>query len=63
MGVVEADGEGTLLKIGADDIDWLSGFLIGLAIPFEVVRPSALRDQVREIALRVAHAHSRAPVA
>ena len=58
VGVVEPDGEGALLRIGADDAEWLAGYLIGLAVPFEVLRPADLRDQVRKIAERVTHAHS-----
>jgi len=52
------DGYGTLLRIGADDIAWLAGYLVGLAFPFEVLRPAEIRLQVKQLAERVARAHT-----
>ncbi len=47
-----------MLKIGVDDAQWLTGYLIGLGFRFEVVDPPELRDGVRAIVERVASAHS-----
>jgi predicted DNA-binding transcriptional regulator YafY len=58
VGTVEQGSEGALLRIGADDGRWLAGYLIGLALPFEVVEPLALREEVREVGARIAAAHS-----
>ncbi|HUB71428.1 MAG TPA: YafY family protein [Acidimicrobiales bacterium] len=52
------DGYGTLLRIGADNIAWLAGYLVGLAFPFEVLRPAEIRLQVKQLAERVARAHT-----
>ncbi|HTV11871.1 MAG TPA: YafY family protein [Acidimicrobiales bacterium] len=58
VGTVEQDGDGSLVRIGTDEIGWLAGYLIGLGLPFEVLRPPVLRDQLRELAERVAQAHA-----
>jgi predicted DNA-binding transcriptional regulator YafY len=58
VGVVEPDGDGALLKIGTDDIDWLAGYLIGLSVPFEILSPPVLRQQIKQVADRVARAHA-----
>jgi predicted DNA-binding transcriptional regulator YafY len=59
VGSVQGDGGGsTILKIGVDDSIWLTGYLIGLGFPFEVVDPPELRDGVLAIAEQVARAHS-----
>jgi predicted DNA-binding transcriptional regulator YafY len=58
VGSVEATSGGTMLKIGVDDAEWLTGYLIGLGFGFEVVGPPELRDGVVAIVERVAGAHS-----
>lgn len=57
VGAVEEDGGSTTLKIGVDDPAWLTGYLIGLGLAFEVVDPPELRSGVLEITERVAGAH------
>jgi predicted DNA-binding transcriptional regulator YafY len=57
VGVVEPHGDGCLLKVGTDDIDWLAGYLIGLGLPFEIVEPLGLRQEVRELAERILRDH------
>ena len=57
LGTVERSGEGALLRIGADDVDWLAGYIIGLALPFEIRSPALLRDHVRDLAERIVRAH------
>jgi predicted DNA-binding transcriptional regulator YafY len=58
VGTVEPSGNGALVRIGADDVDWLAGYLIGLALPFEILSPAVLRDQVRDLAERILRAHA-----
>ena len=58
VGSVEGSSGATMLKIGVDDAQWLTGYLIGLGFRFEVVDPPELRDGVRAIVERVAIAHS-----
>ena len=57
MGAVEDAGDHALLRIGADDIHWLAGYLIGLGVPFEVIAPASLRADVMALAERIAEAH------
>lgn len=47
IGVLEPDGERTLLFAQADDLDWFARELSRLPFDFEVVSPPALRDAVR----------------
>jgi predicted DNA-binding transcriptional regulator YafY len=58
VGVVEPDGDGCLVRMGTDDIDWLAGYLVGLALPFEIVEPPNLRQEVIGLAERILRAHS-----
>ena len=57
VGAVEDAGDHALLRIGADDIHWLAGYLIGLGVPFEVIAPASLRADVMALAERIAEAH------
>ena len=63
VGSVEPTGAATMLKIGVDDAEWLTGYLIGLGFRFEVIDPSELRDGVMAIVERVARAHNLSVVA
>ncbi len=58
VGLVEADDAGSLLRLGADDSTWLASYLIGLGLPFEVVRPAELRAELHELATRLAQVHT-----
>jgi predicted DNA-binding transcriptional regulator YafY len=53
VGVLEAVDGGTLLRIGAQEIDWVARYLAGLPYEFEVRDPpelrTALRDQGRRL--------------
>lgn len=54
VGVLEAiDDERTLLRIAANDLDWIARFLAGLPCPFVVVDPPELRGALRRVARRV----------
>jgi predicted DNA-binding transcriptional regulator YafY len=58
VGMVEPHGDGCLAKLGTDDIEWLAGYLVGLALPFEIVEPANLRQEVIDLAERILSAHS-----
>lgn len=53
-GVVSTDGEQALLRIGANDLDWLARYLVGLEIPFEVDEPPELRAALAALGRRLA---------
>jgi predicted DNA-binding transcriptional regulator YafY len=63
VGSLEPTGAATMLRIGVDDAQWLTGYLIGLGFRFEVIDPSELRDGVMAIVERVARAHNLSLVA
>ena len=48
------DGDGTLLRIRAESLDWLASLLAGLDCDFEIRRPDELRDAVARLADRLA---------
>jgi predicted DNA-binding transcriptional regulator YafY len=63
VGVLEAiDEHRTLLRIAANDLDWIARFLAGLPFPVAIVEPPALRRALRVVARRV-RATADAPVA
>lgn len=49
--VEEVDG-GTLLRFGADDVDWASSYLVRLECDFVVLQPPELRTAMRRMAER-----------
>ncbi len=53
VGVVAADGDSTLLRIGADSLEWLAHYLVGLDIPFDVEEPPELRHTLAEVGKRL----------
>jgi predicted DNA-binding transcriptional regulator YafY len=57
VGSVEGNGSSALLRIGVDDVAWLTGYLVGLGFRFEVIDPPELREGVLTIAQQVAGAH------
>jgi predicted DNA-binding transcriptional regulator YafY len=58
VGAVEEGAAGAVLRIGADQAEWLTGYLIGLGLAFEVVSPPELRQEVLAIAERAAASHN-----
>jgi predicted DNA-binding transcriptional regulator YafY len=52
-GVLEKRRNGTLLRIGADDLDWLAGYLAGLDCRFEVIEPPELKAAVENLGHRL----------
>jgi predicted DNA-binding transcriptional regulator YafY len=50
---LEPEGEGTMLHMRAESLDWVAGLLAGAGCDFEIRRPDALRDSVRSLAQRL----------
>lgn len=59
--VVDEDGSYSRVEIGADDLDWLAGYLVRLGIPFEVLEPAALRAHLAELGAKLQQRHTNAP--
>lgn len=53
---LEPDGDGTIARYPADDIDLMASYLAGLGIPFTVRGPAALRTALARVADRLAAA-------
>jgi predicted DNA-binding transcriptional regulator YafY len=53
LGTVEQRPEGVLLRIGADELDWIARYLAGLDVAFTVVRPPELSVALRRLAERL----------
>jgi predicted DNA-binding transcriptional regulator YafY len=54
-GVLEPARGGTLLRIGADDLEWIARYLAGLGCRFRVIEPEELKAAVAGLASRLAH--------
>jgi predicted DNA-binding transcriptional regulator YafY len=54
VGVVENSKKGTLLRIGADDADWIARYLASLRCRFTIIEPAELIEAVRGLAARLA---------
>jgi predicted DNA-binding transcriptional regulator YafY len=50
---LEPHGDGTLLRMRADSLDWVAGLLAGAGCSFAIRRPKELRESVRAIADRL----------
>jgi predicted DNA-binding transcriptional regulator YafY len=57
VGTLEPMGEWTLLRIGADDLDWIARYLAGSPFEFEVRHPPELRAELRAIGRRLVERH------
>jgi predicted DNA-binding transcriptional regulator YafY len=57
VGVLEAEGDATVVELGIDDFEWLAGYLIGLGLEFEVREPVALREYMSVLGERLHRAH------
>ena len=51
---VDAAGDGTLLRLRVNSLDWTAAMLAGLGCGFTIRRPDELRDRVRALAERLA---------
>jgi len=58
VGVVEPDGEGSILTIGADEVSWLARFLLNLPFPLEAESPPELRQELEKIGLEIAEMYA-----
>ena len=56
---LSSEGNGTRLEMRADSLAWVAGVLAGLRADFYVVRPVELREQVAELAARLARSAQR----
>jgi predicted DNA-binding transcriptional regulator YafY len=61
VGVLEREGDHTMLALGMDDFDWLASYLIGLGLEFEVIEPAEMRAQMATLGRRLQASHA-APV-
>ena len=53
VGSLEAVDDATMLRIGANELDWIARYLAGLPFDFEVISPPELRKAVRALARRL----------
>jgi predicted DNA-binding transcriptional regulator YafY len=60
VGQVVPDGaDASLLRIGADDLDWLARYLVGLTCELEVLEPPELVTALRELGRQLASTTGR----
>jgi predicted DNA-binding transcriptional regulator YafY len=59
--VGSSDEHGTTVELGADNFDWLAGYLVGLGFAFEVIEPVALRAHMAVVGQRLEQAHGHEP--
>jgi predicted DNA-binding transcriptional regulator YafY len=60
-GVVGSSKEnGTTVELGADNFDWLAGYLVGLGFTFEVLEPAELRAHMVSVGQSLIRAHGQA---
>ena len=53
IGVLERRRGGTLLRMGADDIRWIAGYLAGLECEFRILDPPELKEAVAALGARL----------
>ncbi|MGH8926746.1 MAG: helix-turn-helix transcriptional regulator, partial [Acidimicrobiia bacterium] len=53
IGVLERRRGGTLLRIGADDVEWLARYLAGLDCSFRVLEPFELKEALASLGARL----------
>ena len=57
-GVVTAEGpDACLLELGAESLEWIAGYLVGLGVDFEVLDPPELRVYLTKLGARLARTH------
>lgn len=54
VGVLEEVEDGTILRLGADDLDWIARYLASLPCPFRVIEPVELSEAVADLARALA---------
>jgi predicted DNA-binding transcriptional regulator YafY len=59
VGIIEADDQrGTILRLSANDLDWIARYVAGLPFAATVVEPPELRRALRDVARRLRAAAS-----
>ncbi len=61
IGITRVDPDNadhTLVDIGGDD-EWVARFVAGLGLPYEVVQPASLKDELRRLGRRLIEANRR----
>ncbi len=53
VGTLEPAEDGTVLRLGAPDLEWIARYLAGLDVEFEVRDPPELRTAIRKLARRL----------
>jgi predicted DNA-binding transcriptional regulator YafY len=53
LGLLEEQPEGVLLKAQADTLSWAASYLVGLDIPFTVIKPQELKEELGRLAERI----------
>jgi predicted DNA-binding transcriptional regulator YafY len=57
-GVVKALGpDACLLELGAESLEWIAGYLVGLGVDFEVLDPAELRVYLAKLGTRLNRTH------
>jgi predicted DNA-binding transcriptional regulator YafY len=57
VGSLEAMGRATLLRFGADELEWMARFLVALPFDAQVLDPPELRETMRALGRRVQSIH------
>jgi len=60
-GVLEADGDTTLLRTGGNDAEWMAAYLAGLPCRVEVLEPDEVREALRHHVERLVGAAGAVP--
>lgn len=60
-GRLEETAEGVIFRCQLDDLDNLARFLVGLAVPFRVIQPDALRTALSDLAAEIARIAATEP--
>jgi len=57
-GIVEPSGsDDTCIVTIGGDVDWIARYLVGLPVRFEVLEPTAVRDEIRRLARQLLREH------
>jgi predicted DNA-binding transcriptional regulator YafY len=58
VGVLRRQGKETIAEIGADDFDWLAGYVTSLGWEFELIEPPEWREMMASLGERLRRAHA-----
>jgi predicted DNA-binding transcriptional regulator YafY len=61
IGSVSVEDGATILRLGADTLEWLAGRLVGLGVAFEVREPPELRSHLAALGAAVVRSHTGRP--